>query len=386
MQPLPGPDSDPRRGAAAGGRGDRPAALRDEHPGADPGAASGGFSYAEVGVVSGAWGLAIGVTAPLLGRAVDRLGQTWVLVTTACLSLAAQTALVAAALSGAGVIVLAAIAVVGGASNPPISPSMRTLWPELVGRERVDTAFAFDALQLELFFITGPLIVVAIAGAASPQAAFVTAAVMSAAGAIGFAGTRASRRWRPSSREPAEPAERALRARHALADSRVRDRRHVAGGAGDSDSRLRRAGGLTRGFGLALRPLGARLTRGRTLVRRSLLAPAGRSALPALHRRAGPGPDPSPLRRLDVRVCGDGRGGRSRAGPVDCRRLFPHRRALARGRHHGVLRLADRRLRDGRRARRVAGRNLRGRAERDGRSGAGARDRGRAPCWWRSPG
>ena len=159
-----------------------------------------GFSYAEVGVVSGAWGLAVGVTAPLLGRAVDRLGQTWVLVATACLSLAAQTALVAAALSGVGVIVLAAIAVVGGASNPPISPSMRTLWPELVGQERVDTAFAFDALQLELFFITGPLIVVAIAGAASPQAAFVTAAVMAAAGAIGFAGTRASRRWRPSVR------------------------------------------------------------------------------------------------------------------------------------------------------------------------------------------
>jgi hypothetical protein len=32
-----------------------------------------GFSYAEVGVISGAWGLAIGVTAPLLGRSVDRL-------------------------------------------------------------------------------------------------------------------------------------------------------------------------------------------------------------------------------------------------------------------------------------------------------------------------
>ena len=160
-----------------------------------------GFSYAEVGVVSGAWGLAIGVTAPWLGRAVDRLGQTQVLVTTACLSLAAQTALVAAALSGAGAIVLAVIAVVGGASNPPISPAMRTLWPELVGRQRVDTAFAFDALQLELFFITGPLIVVAIAEAASPQAAFMTAAVMSAAGAIGFATTRASRRWRPTRRD-----------------------------------------------------------------------------------------------------------------------------------------------------------------------------------------
>jgi MFS family permease len=159
-----------------------------------------GFSYAEVGIVSGAGGLAVGLTAPLLGRAVDRLGQTRVLVSTACLSLAAETALAVAALSGAGVVVLAAIALLGGASTPPISPSMRTLWPRLVGPKRLDTAFAFDALQLEVFFITGPLIVVGIAGAASPQAAFLTSAVMTAAGAIGFAGAPASRRWRPTQR------------------------------------------------------------------------------------------------------------------------------------------------------------------------------------------
>jgi MFS family permease len=157
-----------------------------------------GLSYAEVGVVTGASGLAVGLTAPLLGRAVDRSGQTRVLVSCACVALAAEVALAVAALSGAGVLALAMIALVGGASTPPVSSSMRTLWPDLVGRERLDTAFAFDALQLEIFFITGPLIVVGIAAAASPQAAFLSGAAMLAAGAIAFAATPASRRWRPT--------------------------------------------------------------------------------------------------------------------------------------------------------------------------------------------
>ena len=160
-----------------------------------------GFSFAEVGVVGGASGAAVGLTAPLLGRAVDRLGQTRVLVAAACVTLAADSALVVAALGGAGVEVLTPLAVLGGASTPPVSPSMRALWPELVGRERLDTAFAYDALQLELFFVAGPLLVVAIAAATSPAAAFLTAALMHAIGAIAFAAAPASRGWRPAARE-----------------------------------------------------------------------------------------------------------------------------------------------------------------------------------------
>jgi MFS family permease len=160
-----------------------------------------GFSFAEVGVVGGASGIAVGLTAPLLGRAVDRVGQTRVLAAAACATLAADSALVVAALGGAGVELLTPLAVLGGATTPPVSPAMRALWPELVGRERLDTAFAYDALQLELFFVAGPLLVVAIAGATSPAAAFLTAALMHATGAAAFAVAPASRRWRPAARE-----------------------------------------------------------------------------------------------------------------------------------------------------------------------------------------
>jgi MFS family permease len=159
---------------------------------------SEGFGYAEVGVVTGTAGLAVGLTAPGLGRLIDRLGQTRVLVPTAVVCLTANASLVAAALAGAGVVPLAALALVAGGSTPPLSPSMRTLWPGLAGRERLDTAFAFDALQLELFFIAGPLLAAGLATWISPEVAVLTGTTMQAAGALAFAAAPASRAWRPS--------------------------------------------------------------------------------------------------------------------------------------------------------------------------------------------
>jgi MFS family permease len=156
-----------------------------------------GFGYAEVGIVTGAAGLAVGLTAPGLGRLIDRLGQTRVLAATAVVLLVAEVALTVAALSGAGVVPLTALALVAGGSTPPLSPSMRTLWPELVGRERLDTAFAFDALQLEVFFIVGPLLAAALATWSSPELAFLTGVTMQSVGALAFAAAPASRRWRP---------------------------------------------------------------------------------------------------------------------------------------------------------------------------------------------
>ena len=161
-----------------------------------------GFDYAAVGVVTGASALAVGLTAPWLGRLIDRLGQTRVLLATAALCAAAGAGLVAGALAGAGVVVLTALALAVGGATPPVSASIRTLLPALVGRERLDTAFAFDALQIELVFIAGPLLAAAIAALLSPEAAFVTGVVLQTAGALGLAAAPASRRWRPAPRAP----------------------------------------------------------------------------------------------------------------------------------------------------------------------------------------
>jgi MFS family permease len=163
---------------------------------------SEGFEYAAVGIVLAASGLSVGVSAPLYGRLIDRVGQTRVLLPTAVLGALTEIALVVAALSGGGTVLLSLLAIAGGITVPPVSASLRTLLPGLVGRERIDTAFAFDALQLELVFISGPLVAAAIATLLSPATAVLTAAAMQTAGALGVAASPSSRRWRPAQRAP----------------------------------------------------------------------------------------------------------------------------------------------------------------------------------------
>src|SRR5215210_4477304 len=78
-------------------------------------------SYAAGGAVAAAWALANGTTAPVLGRLVDRRGQTLVLV---CAALVSAAAMVAFALLPAGTPVAPAIAcaAVAGAAFPPLGP------------------------------------------------------------------------------------------------------------------------------------------------------------------------------------------------------------------------------------------------------------------------
>jgi MFS family permease len=159
--------------------------------------------YATVGVVTGSLGLAVGATAPLLGRLVDRLGHTRVLVGSALVTLVANVALALAALAGAGAVALTALAVVAGGTYPPVSPALRALWPRLAAREQLDAAYTFDALQLEVVFIVGPLLAAGIAAWASPQAAFLAGVALQVGGALAFAAVPASRRWRGESRQAA---------------------------------------------------------------------------------------------------------------------------------------------------------------------------------------
>jgi MFS family permease len=161
-----------------------------------------GFGYAEIGIVTAASGLSVGVAAPVFGRVIDRVGQTRVLLATAVLGAVTDIALVVAALNGGGTALLTVLALASGLTVPPVSASLRTLLPGLVGRDRLDTAFAFDALQLEGVFITGPLLAAGISTLVSPEAAVLTAAAMQTVGALGVAATPASRRWRPAEREP----------------------------------------------------------------------------------------------------------------------------------------------------------------------------------------
>ena len=97
------------------------------------------------------------------------------------------TAETIAILSGATPGVLVALAAVHGATIPPISASMRSLWARLVPEETLESAFAFDAVQLELVFVVGPLIAAGLATTISAAAGMLLCTGFYMVAAVGFA-------------------------------------------------------------------------------------------------------------------------------------------------------------------------------------------------------
>ncbi len=156
------------------------------------------YPYGQIGAVLATEALAVGVTAVFTGRLVDRIGQQRVLITTGVITALAICAQALAMASGASVALLIAIGAVQGATVPPVSPSMRALWPKLIHEDRIETAYAFDSIALELAFIVGPLIAAGLATAWTPLAGMFLSAVFYSVAAIGFARAPASRAWRPA--------------------------------------------------------------------------------------------------------------------------------------------------------------------------------------------
>lgn len=160
-----------------------------------------GGSFALAGVVSAVLGVGMALGAPLLGRAIDRRGQTGVLVGTA---VAAATALVVAGTlpHGTGPDVLLPLALVLGVATPPIAPCLRALFGRRLAGDARHGALAMDAALQEVSFTAGPLIFVTALAAYSPGAGLVAAGGSLLAGTLAFAAT-------PESRDvPGEPGRR----------------------------------------------------------------------------------------------------------------------------------------------------------------------------------
>jgi MFS family permease len=154
-------------------------------------------SYATAGAVSAVQALASAAVSPLLGRLIDRLGQTRVLVSCAIAFPASVAALITVAEVDPEPVPLIACAVPFGVFFPPLFASVRALLGQLAGRaELTESAYALEAVMQELFFITGPLLVAVIVAGASPQVALATAAAMTSVGTLSFAALPHSRQWR----------------------------------------------------------------------------------------------------------------------------------------------------------------------------------------------
>ena len=157
-----------------------------------------GGSFGLAGLTAGSFSLGAGVVAPLMGRIVDRNGQTAVLLPCALVCAGAFGAFALVAGSGPSPL-LPAIAAIAGATIPPISACVRVLWSFLLGRgAELQTAFALEATVQELIYIIGPLLVVGLIAVASPAAAVLAIAAAVLLGTGLFAATPASRTWRPS--------------------------------------------------------------------------------------------------------------------------------------------------------------------------------------------
>jgi MFS family permease len=146
-----------------------------------------GYPYGQIGAVVGAEALAVGLTAGFVGRLVDRIGRRRVILVTGASTTLLLCAETAAILSDAPVWLLVTLGALHGATIPPISASMRALWSRLVPQETLESAFAFDAIQLELVFVVGPLIAAGLATAFTPAAGLFLCAAFYVAAATGFA-------------------------------------------------------------------------------------------------------------------------------------------------------------------------------------------------------
>ena len=154
-------------------------------------------SFAVAGMVSGAYAIAGAVSSPLLGRLVDRCGQTKVLVSGAT---ATALVLVTTALLPASTppLVLVALAGATGASTPPLAACIRTLLPAIVSdASELPGLFALESAVLELTFIFGPPLALGIGALWSTSAALVLSGSVMLASTLAFAAQPASRRWRP---------------------------------------------------------------------------------------------------------------------------------------------------------------------------------------------
>ena len=157
-------------------------------------------SFTAAGVVTGAYGVSLGAGGPLLGKLVDRRGQTAVLVASAGVA-ALLLGAVAVMPVGTSPAVLVALACGIGLAEPPIGACVRTLFPGLLDDPAaVRAAYAADASASELTWIAGPPLALGLGAAWSTGGALAFAGVVLLASTLAFALQPASRAWRP---EPA---------------------------------------------------------------------------------------------------------------------------------------------------------------------------------------
>jgi MFS family permease len=133
-------------------------------------------SYATAGAVAGVFGLTQAFAAPLVARAVDRFGQSRVMLPALALHLTGLALLLVSTEFNAPRWTVFAAAVVAGATMGPFGSMVRARWsyvladvePEDVRHGLLHTAYSLESVLDEVVYITGPLLVTTLAVRVSP--------------------------------------------------------------------------------------------------------------------------------------------------------------------------------------------------------------------------
>jgi MFS family permease len=157
-------------------------------------------SFVVAGFASSGYAICGAMSAPALGRLVDRCGQTFVVVAG---SIVTAGVLICAGLLPAGCSrpLPVALAAAAGLATPPLAACVRTLVPKIVAcPSDLPALFAFESTLLELTFVFGPPLALGLGALWSTGGALIVSGVVMVGGALAFAAQPASRSWRP---EPA---------------------------------------------------------------------------------------------------------------------------------------------------------------------------------------
>jgi MFS family permease len=144
-------------------------------------------SFGAAGLVAGAYTVGLGITGPTVARLIDRRGSRLVIVPGALIVMAALLAVVVLGEAGAGTVPLVVAGFFAGAGSTPIGGIMRQRWPDLVGPAELPTAYALDAVMIEVAFVAGPLLAGVLAATAGPAEGLIVAGVLGFVGSVGFA-------------------------------------------------------------------------------------------------------------------------------------------------------------------------------------------------------
>ncbi len=151
-------------------------------------------SYGLAGAVSAAYMAASALTSPLLGRAMDKYGQSTILVPMIGLFVIGLVATVVAVDAGWPTPVPHMFAALAGVGYPPIGACVRSRWSYVAGHDKaaLHVAYSLESVLDEAVFMTGPVLVTLLATLVSELAGVAAIVAFGVVGGAWFVAQRST--------------------------------------------------------------------------------------------------------------------------------------------------------------------------------------------------